>query len=154
MNGIKTTFIICTALFIGFNNVIKAQEADQKIGLLINNSDWFTLEEKYPILRDEMQSEMLKKLSEAMTGLYFNRPEAAMKAIDWLLTNAQEEIGFDNTSNLILAKCMTLSEQGRYEESIEILEGFLEQISAFADLNQFPAHLGAIKHYSNIFMIR
>jgi hypothetical protein len=51
-------------------------------------------------IAEEMHSEMLKKFSEAMIGFYFNQPQNGIQAIDWLLANAQEEIGFGNVSNL------------------------------------------------------
>ncbi len=62
-------------LFILSIGVVKAQEADQKIGSLINQSDWFGLEEEYPKLRSKMQSEMLRLLSESMISRHFNNPD-------------------------------------------------------------------------------
>lgn len=70
-----------------------SQSADERIGTLINQSDWFGLEETYPVLKDSMQAEFLKLMSEIMIDYYFNRPDEAIDGIRKLLTNHQAEIG-------------------------------------------------------------
>ena len=117
-----------------------AQEADEKIGNLINQTDWFALADEYPKLKDEVQSEMLKHLSEAMIGFYFNQPQNAIQAIDWLVVNAQKELGFSSTSNLVLIKSIMLFEQGFYAEGADNLSSFLAQTSEHIDPKDFPAH--------------
>jgi len=146
----KRYFILFLVVFIGINEATTAQEADEKIGSLINQTDWFALADEYPKLKEEMQSEMLKHLSEAMIGFYFNQPQNAIQAIDWLVANAQEEIGFENTSNLILVKSKILGEQGLYAESADNLSDFLTQISKFMDLEKFPAHKEMLEFYEKM----
>ena len=137
----KIYFTICfVTFFIGTTGIVTAQEADEKINNIIHKTDWFTLLDEYPKLKGEMQSEMLKHLSEAMIGIYFNQPDGAIQSIDWLLVNAQNEIGFASTSALVLAKSMILGEQGLYDESVDNLSNFLTQISKHANLKEFPDH--------------
>jgi predicted aspartyl protease len=145
----KRHLVLFLVVFIGING-LTAQEADEKIGNLMNQSDWFALADEYPKLKNEMQSEMLKHLSEAMIGFYFNQPQSAIQAIDWILANAQEEIGFGNVSNLILIKSTILGEQGLYAESADNLSDFLTQISAHMDLKDFPAHNQVLEFYEKM----
>jgi predicted aspartyl protease len=146
----KRHLLLFIIVFTGINGTVTAQEADGKIGNLINQTDWFALAEEYPKLKGEMQSEMLKHLSETMIGLYFNQPERAIQAIDWLLANAQEELGFGSISNLVLAKSTVLGEQGFYAESADNLSNFLTQISEQMDLKEFPAHSQTLEIYEKI----
>ena len=69
MKKYLTLFLVC---LIGISEVT-TQEADVRVTNLINQNDWFALEEEYPKLKDEIQTEMLKYLSEAMIGYKFNQ---------------------------------------------------------------------------------
>ena len=42
----KLLFAIWSMLFV---MAIQAQQADMRVGELINRSDWFSLEEEYPV---------------------------------------------------------------------------------------------------------
>lgn len=48
----KKLFLLAAVLF---SIPVFSQSADERIGTLINQSDWFGLEENYPILKDSMQ---------------------------------------------------------------------------------------------------
>ena len=62
----KKLFLLAAVLF---SIPVFSQSADERIGTLINQSDWFGLEENYPILKDSMQVDFLKLMSEIMIGL-------------------------------------------------------------------------------------
>ena len=79
--------LLSAALFLSFP--IYSQQADERIGNLINQSDWSGLEATYPTLKDSMQVDFLKLLSEVMIGNYFNHPKEALAGIEHLLTNHQ-----------------------------------------------------------------
>lgn len=146
----KRHLVLFLIVFIGINGMMTAQNADEKIGNLINQTDWFALVEEYPKLKEEMQSEMLKYFSEAMIGYFFNQPQSAIQAIDWLLANAHEEIGFGNVSNLIFIKSSILGEQGLYIESTDYMSNFLSQISEQIDLKEFPSHNQLLEFYEKM----
>jgi len=146
----KRYLLLFLVVFIVINESVIAQESDEKVGNLINQTDWFALEKEYPKLKDEMQYEMLKYLSEAMIGLHFNQPQNAIHAIDWLLANAQDEIGFENVSNLILVKSQILGKQGLYAESVDNMSNFLTQISQHIDIIDFPNHNQILAYYEKI----
>ena len=86
----KKLFLLAAVLF---SIPVFSQSADERIGTLINQSDWFGLEENYPILKDSMQVDFLKLMSEIMIDYNFNRPDKAISGIRKLLTNHQNEIG-------------------------------------------------------------
>ncbi len=139
------------ALFLIFSiGVVKAQEADQRIGNLINQSDWFGLEEEYPELKIKMKSEMLKLLSESMINRYFYNPGKAVLLIDSLLKYHQQELGFEASCNMVILKSQILGEEGHYTESADNATGFLDQIKAFSAIENFPAHVVIAKHYSKL----
>lgn len=79
-----------------------SQSADERIGTFLNQADWFGLEKNYPILKDSMQADFLKLMSEALIGYYFNRPDEALQSIHKLLVNHQAEIGGQNALNMAI----------------------------------------------------
>lgn len=96
---------IITALALSASAVCLAQNADERIGEIINRADWFALEEEYPALKDSMQADFLKLMAEMMTGYCFNRPDDAISCIDELLMHHQQYIGSENALNIALLKC-------------------------------------------------
>jgi len=63
----KTALITFFSLFVfSFMYGQDPKKADEKIGNLINQNDWFALYEEYPKLKNDIQSEMLKHFSEAI----------------------------------------------------------------------------------------
>ena len=72
----KKLFLLAAVLF---SIPVFSQSADERIGTLINQSDWFGLEENYPILKDSMQVDFLKLMSEIMIDYNFNRPDKAIR---------------------------------------------------------------------------
>lgn len=118
--------LLSAALFLSFP--IYSQQADERIGNLINQSDWFGLEATYPILKDSMQVDFLKLLSEVMIGNYFNRPKEALAGIEHLLTNHQAEIGSGNALNLALLTCQIEGNMGNYVVAADRAKNIMEQV--------------------------
>ena len=146
----KFHLAILLIILLSINNTSFAQSADTKIANLLNQADWFALSDEYPKLKNDMQSEMLQKMSEAMIGLYFNQPQPAIEAIDWLLVNAQEEIGFENISNMILFKSIILGEQGQYADCVENINSFIAQVSELVDAEALSAHIQVMGFYEKM----
>lgn len=80
---------------------IHVQQADQRLGKLINRSDWFELERQLPHLKDSIQTPWLGTLGDALTGLYFNRRNTTATAINTLLKQHQVEMGFEVVHKLV-----------------------------------------------------
>lgn len=107
-----------------------SQSADERIGTLINQSDWFGLEETYPVLKDSMQVEFLKLMSEIMIDYYFNRPDEAIDGIRKLLTNHQAEIGSGNALNMAILACQIEGEKGNYSVAAQQIQDIINQVKA------------------------
>lgn len=119
-----------------------AQSADEQIGDCLNSSDFFLLDEKYPKLKEEIQTPMLKVLSEAILNAVFNRQKEAVQSIDSLVSNYQEQIGFDNVKNMLGWQNNILFRMGEYCAAYDRSNGFLEQVAPHLDtttVNQLRA---------------
>ena len=72
--AMKRILTIITTLLLS-SLVIFAQEADMKVGELLNTSNWFELERIYPAVASDVQSPMLKLMAEVTLASNFNRPD-------------------------------------------------------------------------------
>lgn len=130
---------------------LAAQGTDEYISNLVNNGDWFALDEVYSEKKNEIQSEMVRRLSEVMLYAHFNRPDMAVERLDTLLTNHQHELGLDNVYNLIALKSQLYAAQGFYQDAAENCTHFLNQLDAFnIPRDSFPTHLFLEKYYGEI----
>lgn len=122
--------LLSVALLTGFCMPVYPQEADMRTGELMNNSDWFALNEEYPLLKEKIQWQPLKYMAEIMLGYYFNRPEEALEGINVLLSNHQEEIGFPNVYSFVSLAAVIHGRQGRYAQCADMARGFVDQLQA------------------------
>lgn len=121
---------------------LSAQEADMKVGELINKSDWFTLDERFSVLRDSIQTPFLKLLAEIMIDNNFNRPDGALQKIGQLLSTHQQDIGSDNVCSFILLASIIDGQCGNYAKAADSLKGFMDQLKqqgATMDFSSFEA---------------
>lgn len=135
-------------LWIGLLQPVEAQKASKQIGDLINQSDWFRLEEEYPKVTGQIRSVAVKALSEVMIGAYFNKPEETIQLIDSLLEYHQEDLGFPNVSSIVALRGKLQGEIGLYAQSADGLYDFLNQIQAFAKKEDFPSHQQIADYYN------
>ncbi len=128
----KATFL---ALIISVWGIVplKAQSADERIGELINQSDYFELDKQYPVLKDNMQSEMLKLMAEGLLQFYFNQPKEANKTIGKLLTNHQAEMGLENSLGMTTIVLKNLITMEKYDDAIKASSSLIEQIKPYVD---------------------
>mgnify|MGYP004629692683 CR=1 FL=1 len=54
---------------------LSAQNVDRRINEPLGSGDWFALNREYSEVRDSVQSDVLKSMTETMLAAYFNRPE-------------------------------------------------------------------------------
>lgn len=143
----RTKKMIIAALCLLSLTGIKAQVADQQIGELLGKADWFALDEAYPKAKANIQTPIINGLSEVMLATYFRQSDRALNLIDSLLANCQDQLGFGNISNMVLLKSVILGEQGKFAKSADNLNGFLDQVVAFAKKEDFPAHMAVAAQY-------
>ena len=150
MNTKRIILFASAALSTLFTSPATAQEADQRVGDLINQCDWFRLEEEYPELSGDMQYIPLKGLTEVMIAAYFNRPQEAIDKIDYMLANHQDFLGFDNSSNLVALQSKLDGELGNYAAAADRLYDFLNKIEAFTTRDKFPGHQQLADFYNQL----
>lgn len=129
---------------------LSAQEADMKVGELINKSDWFTLDERFSELRDSIQTPFLKLLAEIMIDNNFNRPDEALQKIGQLLSNHQQDIGFDNICNFILLTSIIDGQCGNYAKAADNIKGFMDQLKQQGATIDFTSYEAIYNNYNEL----
>lgn len=119
--------LIALCLLVSIN--IQAQNADVRIGQLINESNWFELEHELKTTPANSISPFIRQLATAMTHHYFNRPDSACTVLYDLLNNHQQELG-DNTMNMVLLYSVNLGRTGHYNDAAELLQNLYNQLTA------------------------
>lgn len=80
-------------LLVVVSFILVSQNADERIGAILNRADRFEQERTCPILGDSMKVDFLKLMSKTLIGYYFNRPDKTLESIDKLLVDCRSEIG-------------------------------------------------------------
>lgn len=127
-----------------------AQRADMRIAALINASDWFALEEEYPVLKDSVQMQVLKSLSEAMLDTYFNRPEQAIEKIKAILSNHKNEMDSASLRGLHALAIMTDGKLGNYARAADSLNVFLKSLAAIGGKEELEYYQDLYKHFDEL----
>lgn len=119
--------LLVSCLFVSIN--IQAQNADVRIGQLINESNWFELEQELKTTPDSSISPFLRQLATAMTHHYFNRPDSACTVLAELLNNHQQELG-DQTMSMVVLLSTNLARIGHYNDAAGLLQNLYDQLTA------------------------
>ncbi len=143
-----------------FTTDARAQMADMRVGQLLNNGDWFTLEKEYPSLKNSVQTPMLKLMSEALLGYYFNRPDESVAGVDSLLRHHQAELGLGNIMSIIVVKSLVESRRGNYATASDMLKNFESQLKAqgvdidYAQLDVSIRHYDIFRDFPKMSIVR
>lgn len=105
-----------------------AQNADSLAGVYMNGEDWFALRRHVEQRRGEM-SPFFVTFSEALVYGYFNRPQESCEAIDRLIDDYGDELGFDNVMSMTVQKALTLGNSGRNAEAAAAIGRFRERMA-------------------------
>lgn len=128
---------------------LRAQSANEKIGGILNKSDFFELDEQYPLLKNDIEP-MLRFFSESLLAYSFNQPQKACVSVDSLLTNYQQEIGFDNVQSMFLLKAKSLAALDKYGQAADDLKGFMDAVSEHMDPIQLKTYQGQYEFYNKL----
>ncbi len=109
---------------------VAAQNADSLAGAYMNAEDWFALRRHVEQRRGDM-SPFFATFSDALILGYFNRPTEACDAIDRLLADYGDELGFDNAMSMTVQKALNLSGSGRNAEAAATMHDFRERASDY-----------------------
>lgn len=101
---------------------LSAQNVDQRINELLGSGDWFALNREYSEIKDSVQSDVLKSMTETMLAAYFNRPEELGGNLTALIDNHSEEIGLQNVCNMLMLGAITEGSNGRYALATDMVK--------------------------------
>lgn len=119
--------LLASCLFVSIN--IQAQNVDVRVGQLINESNWFELEQALKTTPADSISPFLRQLATAMTHHYFNRPDSACTVLANLLNNHQQELG-DQTMSMVILLSTNLARIGHYNDAADLLQNLYDQLTA------------------------
>lgn len=138
---------LCTIFCLLVSLSIQAQNADVRVGQLINESNWFELEQTLKTTPADSISPFLRQLATAMTHHYFNRPDSACAVLYDLLSNHQQELG-DYTINMVLLYSANLARTGHYNDAADLLENLYSQLAAMGiDSTQIASYRDQVQQY-------
>lgn len=120
---------ICTIFCLLVSLSIQAQNVDVRVGQLVNESNWFGLEQTLKTTPADSISPFLRQLATAMTHHYFNRPDSACTVLADLLNNHQQELG-DRTMSMAILLSTNLARIGHYNDAADLLQNLYDQLTA------------------------
>ena len=127
----KRILTIISALLFS-SSVIFAQEADIKVGELVNTGNWFELERVYPTVASDVQTPMLKQMAEVMLASNFNRPAELREKLQRFIAEHQAELGFENVCNMIAMGAMAEGFEGNYASAADMVKTLAETVKSVA----------------------
>lgn len=144
--------VLTIVLAFSFVLSLKAQMADQRVGELMNDENWFGLIEEYPNLKDSLQSRALGLMAETMIYRYTNRKAQAVECIDTLLTKYQSDLGA-NIFNFIILRTQLLADLGMYATAADFLRDAIDQFKALGangleSMEQYWKSINSLRKYS------
>ena len=148
----KRIFTSLLAMTIAFTSSF-AQEADMKVGELLNTSNWFELERVYPALAADVQTPMLKQMAEVLLASNFNRPEELREKLQKLIAEHQAELGFENVCNMTVMGAMVEGYEGNYAVAADMVKAIADAVKAATGslegtgLSELLAYYEAVHEY-------
>lgn len=107
-----------------------AQNVDQRINDLLGSGDWFALNREYSEVKDSVQSDVLKLMTETMLAAYFNRPEELGGNLKTLIDKHSEEIGLQNVCDILMLGAIAEGSNGRYALAADMVKSVIDRIIA------------------------
>ena len=148
----KRILTLLSALLFS-SSVIFAQEADMKVGELLNTSNWFELERVYPAVAADVQTPMLKQMAEVLLASNFNRPAELREKLQKLIAEHQAELGFENVCNMTVMGAMVEGYEGNYAVAADMVKAIADAVQAAAGslegtgLSELLAYYEAVREY-------
>lgn len=141
------TFVISLLCCVSIK--VSAQQADARVGDMINNEDYFALIEEYPKLKSEMQYPFLQLLAEALIARECNQPETTIAKIEKLLKEHQEELQ-EQALNLALLRASLFARIGEYAKAADAYKSLMEQLSGHTEIPAYGIAQSGYEFYEPI----
>lgn len=145
MKKILSTII---ALFF-FTTFSYAQSADEKVGEMMNNSQWFELRD-YLQTENDSVSPFMANFANAMLAHFFNQPELAIEGSKALIKDFSEDLGIGNILSIgqIIAK--NQSKIGENTQAASTLSKILDSTKQYLDTISILSFNNQINRYSEL----
>ena len=143
--------IITSLLFT--SSIAFAQEADMKVGELVNTGNWFELERVYPAVAADVQTPLLKQMAEVMLASNFNRPAELREKLQKLIAEHQADLGFENVCNMTVMGAMVEGYEGYYAVAADMVKAIADAVMSAAGslegtgLSELLAYYEAVREY-------
>lgn len=144
-------YLIVFFLFLALGHLHAQQNVDQQAIEMLQRQDLFEIQEKYPAIASQIKEQHLKLMLDILLYANTNRIDLAHQSLESILTNHQQEIGFDNVSNFIALKAMLLGQEGYYKAAVDFTRDFLRQVTDVPDTAKFNIHRSIIAHYQPLY---
>lgn len=109
---------------------LPAQNADERISTLINESQWFALQQTLAQTPRKDVNPMLYELATSLTFHHFNQPDSAIAHTRLLLQNYQDELGTANALNMAVLLSSDMARAGQYAQAADLMESLSRQVQA------------------------
>ena len=126
MKKILSTII---ALFF-FTASSFAQSADEKVGEMMNNSQWFELRE-YLQTENDSVSPFMANFAKAMLAHFFNNPKSAIESSQALIKDFSEDLGIGNILSVSQIIATNQSKLGENTQAAHTLSQILDTTKQF-----------------------
>ncbi|MDE7347632.1 MAG: retroviral-like aspartic protease family protein [Muribaculaceae bacterium] len=107
-----------------------AQSADDKVGDMMNNSQWFELRDFLNTTTDSV-TPFLKDFAEAMLAHFFNKPEEAVKLSSALINSGNLDLG--NVLSVSQLMAIDMGTLGKNESAALMLTQIVNQTKQYLD---------------------
>lgn len=123
-----------------------AQSIDERVGNYMNQGNWFDMQRAFAVNKDSIHP-FLQDFGQALLDNFFNRPEAACRSVNKLLTERQDEMGFDNTCSMLSILASNLGKLGENAQAAEVLKDFCDQLEGKVDSALLTGYRRVEKEY-------
>lgn len=120
------------ALFLSVFIVLSsfAQSADDKVGDMMNNSQWFELRDFLSTNTDSV-TPFLNDFAEAMLSHFFNKPEEAVRLSAALINSGELDLG--NVLSVSQLMAIDMGTLGKHESAAQMLTQIIDQTKQYLD---------------------
>lgn len=141
---------IALSLFCAIISVISfAQSADEKIGDMMNNSQWFELRDFFVSNTDSV-SPFLEEFAKAMLAHFFNDPTEAVQYSQSLINNYGSELDLGNVLSVSQLMALDLQKLGKNNAASEVLSQVLASTKQYLDTATVAQFDNQIARYTSL----
>ncbi|MDE6702459.1 MAG: retropepsin-like domain-containing protein [Muribaculaceae bacterium] len=109
-----------------------SQSADERVGDMMNNSQWFELRDYFKTNNDSV-SPFLEDFAQAMLAHFFNNPSEAISRSLSLMKNHLKELDIDNLIAVSQMTALNLQKLGKNADAADVLTNILASTRQYLD---------------------